>query len=364
MDAVLGQLLHVAGHKFVILVVVRVELLFVPLQDGLELVDAALHGLDLVVGVAVKAHARGGVGIFGVPHQVGHHALVLAAGNQRVAADLGVGFDNQHGVAVLRRLRGRGDTRAARAHDHHVMGDLDGLLRLVGEGLGARLQRRHVAAGLLGRRVDGVKDRAAGEGGAGHGIHARRGVLDDFGEQDVVGHVADVLRLSGRDDLDGLDGVLGEGDAQHHVAVVAGGGAFIGARRESDFRHFLRLAPCLRQGIAHGGLDGGAGDGGARDAVNAVGIRLAHVRRAHLLDGRAAQRRGFTVAGDFDGGDRLLVHRHRNVYRPAEALRGGFIGSRRKRRCAGGHGCAQQHDYQHNTRPFSDVHSLFPPVMT
>ena len=136
-----------------ILVVIRIEFFFVPVQNDLQLVNAALDGLDLVVGVAVKAHASGRVGIFGVPHQVGHHALILAAGDQRVAADLGIGFNDQHGVAVLRSLSGRGDAGAASAHDNHIIGSLNGVLRFIGEGLGPRLQRRHIAAGLLRCRV-------------------------------------------------------------------------------------------------------------------------------------------------------------------------------------------------------------------
>ena len=363
MNAMLGKLLHVAGHILMILVVIRIEFFFVPVQNDLQLVDAALDGLDLVVGVAVKAHAGGRVGIFGVPYQVGHHALILAAGDQRVAADLGIGFNDQHGVAVLRSLSGRGDAGAASAHDNHIIGSLDGVLRFIGEGLGPRLQRRHIAAGLLRCRVDGIKDRAAGKRCAGDAVHAGGGVFNDLGEQNVVGNIAHMLCLRRGDDLDRLDGVLREGDAQHHVAVVTGGSALIGARREGDLRRLLRLTPGLSKGAAYSGLDGVAGDGRTGHAVHALGVGLSHIRRAHLLDGRAAQRRGFTLAGDFNRGDRFFVHGQLNAYSAAEALRGGLVVARSKRCSASSEHRAQQHDRKHDARPFPDVHPLFPPVI-
>ena len=172
-----------------------------------------------------------------------------------------------------------------------------------------------------------------------------------------------MLCLRRGDDLDRLDGVLRKGNAQHHVAVVTGGSALIGTRREGDLRRLLRLTPGLSKGAAYSGLDGVAGDGRAGHAVHALGVGLSHIRRAHLLDGRAAQRRGFTLAGDFNRGDRFFVHGQLNAYSAAEALRGGFIVARSKRCSASSERRAQQHDRKHDARPFPDVHPLFPPVI-
>ena len=301
MHAVLGQLTNVARDELVVQVVVGVEGLFAPVKDDLELVDAALHGLDLVIGVAVKAHAGGGVGILGIPYQVRHHALVLAAGHQRVAADLSILFDDEHGVAVLRGLRSRGNAGAAGAHDDHVVGLLDGILR--GHFNRVGLEGSKVgAAGLLGSRVHGVAQRAAGERGAAHGVHAGAVGLHDLGNHDVKGHVADVFGFHRGDHLDVRHGGFAEGDVHGQVAVIAGGGSGVGSGRKSELRFVGgRFAGGLRQRAGNGFLDGRARNGCSSPHVNVVRRGNAYQRGVEIRDGFLAITVGLVVADDLDG---------------------------------------------------------------
>ena len=129
-----------------ILVVVGIELVLTPCEDGLQLVNAALYGLYLVVGIAIKANAGGRIGIFGVPDQVGHYALILTTGNQRITADFGILFDYQYGITILRSLRGSSDTRATGTNDDHIIGAFDGFLGFIGKGLRTGLQGSDAAA--------------------------------------------------------------------------------------------------------------------------------------------------------------------------------------------------------------------------
>ena len=228
MDAVFGQLRRVARHILVFHVVLRVEGLLTPVQDHFQLVDTAGDGLHLVVGVPVEAGAGVRVGVGGVPDEIGHDGLILSAGDQRIAAYFRVFLDEEHGVAVLGGLGCGGNARAARAEDYNVIGDLN---RVAGHGLQRVGDERGLirdAGGVCGG-VDGLFQGAAGERRAGDGVHAGAVGLDDLGQEQVIGHGAHVLRLAAGCDFDAGDGVLVEGDGDLYGAVIAFGGAGIGA---------------------------------------------------------------------------------------------------------------------------------------
>ena len=135
-----------------------------------------------------------------------------------------------------------------------------------------------------------------------------------------------------RADLDGGHGAVGEGHRDLHRAVVALGGAGVGAGGEGHSRVIrgrfaLRLGQRLGQRVLHGG----AGHGRARGRIDSVRIGHADQRGVIALDRSAAQRRGFALAGHGDGGHLFFVHRNLHGHSAAEALRGRFILARRER---------------------------------
>ena len=341
MHAMLGQLGDVARHELVILVVGLVKRLFGPAEDRLQFVQSRDALDDLVVGVAVIAHAGGRVRIGRIPHEVRHDALILTAGDQRVAADFRVLFDHQNGVAVLRGLSRRRDARAARADDDHIIGLLDRGLRLVRRA--RRLKGVHVgAARLLRRVVHRVADRVAGEGRAGNAVHTRAVRREDIRDDRLEGHVADMVGFLVRADLDGGHGAVGEGHGDLNRAVVALRGAGVGAGSESHSRvvrngFALRLGQRLGQRVLHGG----AGHGRASRRIDSVSVGHAHQRGVIALNRSAAQRRGFTLAGHGDSGHFFFIHGHFDGHSAAKALRGRFILARRKRRSQTG---SERHD--------------------
>ena len=341
MHAVLGQLGDVARHEFMILIVALVERLFGPVQDGLQLVQSRDALDDLVIGVAVIAHAGGRIRIGRIPYEVRHDALILTAGNQRVAADFRVLFDDQNGVAVLRGLRRRRDASAARADDDHIIGLLDRGLRLVLHG--RSLEGVHVrAARLLGSVVHRVADRVAGEGRAGNAVHARAVRSQNVRDHRLEGNIAHVIGFLVRADLDGGHGAVGEGHGDLNRAVVALRGAGVGAGSEGHSRivrngFALRLGQRLGQRVLHGG----AGHGRASRRIDSVSVGHAHQRGVIALNRSAAQRRGFTLAGHGDSSHFFFVHGHLDGHSAAKALRGRFILARRKRRSQTG---SERHD--------------------
>ena len=191
----------------------------------------------------------------------------------------------------MRSLRGSSDTRATGTNDDHVIGAFDGFLRFIGKGLRTGLQGSDVAAGLLRSIVYGIKHSAAGKGCTGHAVHTGGSVFHDLREQDIVRHVAHMLRLGRRYHFNARNGIFGERHAQYNVTIIAGSSSLIGARHKGNLgclRCFtLRGSQCA----GHSRLHGFAGDGCAGNAIHGIGIRLAHVCLGKLLDGRTAQRR-------------------------------------------------------------------------
>ena len=227
MHAVLAQFNSVAGYKLVGLVVFLIKGLLTPVQNGFELIDAALYGLDLVVGLSVTAVDAGlSVRIFRIPDQVGHHGLELSAGNQRVAADFCILFDHKNGVAVLGGLSRRGDTGAAGTDNDHVSSHFNGIAGLVLD-LGSLESFQIGASGLLRGIVHNAAQGTAGKGGTGNAVYAGAVGFLHLGDHDVKGNIADVGSFHGRKDLDPCERGFGERDLRRHIAVVAVRGGFI-----------------------------------------------------------------------------------------------------------------------------------------
>ena len=355
--AVLAQLLDVAGDEFVILVVLLIKGLFAPVEDGFELVQGSDAFNNLVIGVAVVANASGGIRIGGIPYQIGHDALILTAGDQRVAADLGVLFDHQHGVAVLGSLRGRSDASAAGADDDHVIGFLDGILSFVNDLVG--LEGIQVgAASLLSRIVYRAADGRAGEGSAGNGVHARAVGSQDIGDHGLKGHIAHILGFLVRAHLDGGNGGIGEGDAHFNAAVVAAANARVGAGSEGQRRGVLGgFALGLRQSLAQRFLDGVAGDGRAGDGIHRVRVAYTHQGRSIFFNRRAAQSGGFLFAGNFYRGYSVFINGNLYGHVAAEAGRGARILARRE----GGRVARKGHDghHHHQQKRHKLLHRVF-----
>ena len=330
--AMLGQLGDVARHKLVILVVGLVKRLFGPAEDRLQFAQSRDALDDLVVGVAVIAHTGGRVRIGRIPHEVRHDALILTAGDQRVAADFRVLFDHQNGVAVLRGLSRRRDARAARADDDHIIGLLDRGLRLVLHG--RSLEGVHVrAARLLGSVVHRVADRVAGEGRAGNAVHTRAVRREDIRDDRLEGHVADMVGFLVRADLDSGHGAVGEGHGHFDRAVVALRGAGVRAGGEGHGRVvYNRLALRLGQRLGQRFLHGVAGHGRACGRVNGVRVGHADQRGVIAFDRSAAQRRSLVFAGHGHSRHLFFVHGHLHGHRTGEALRRRLILARRERR--------------------------------
>ena len=370
-DGVQGD---IARDERMLVVQRAVERLFRPTEDGLERVDAARVVLHLVIGLAIqRVHAGGRVRISRVPDEVRHHRLESAAGNERVAAHLGVLFKHDDGAAVLRGLGRRNHARAARADNDHVIGlfnrGLSGVLD------GVRLKGAEVGApGLLRRVVHGVAQRGAGEGCAGNAVHTGAIRRQHVRNHRLKGHVADVRRLAGIGHFDGGHRVVGEGHAHGHIAVVALRGSGIRARLERDGRVVGgRLALGLRQRGGKRFLNSGAGHGRARGHIHAVRVGHADQRGVVTLDGRAAERRGFALARHFNRGHGIRIDRHLHGHGAAEALGGSLIltggeagrAARRQRQGRKHHGSRKgNHLFVHVFSPFIVERPQGPSLLT
>ena len=190
------------------------------------------HVDDLHVALLVAALVRvlsvefGGVV---VDAELGLHPVLgdvhFGARNERVAADGGHLFKEDDVRARGLRFDRRGEARAARTDNDHVVARFlrDGLFDLLDRGL-VGLRKRD--ARLLGGVLHGVEKPLRREGRARNdvevgGVGRDHGVLQvrvDLGREDLV-----FLLL---DDLDVLDPAVVERDRDRHVAVLADAGAF------------------------------------------------------------------------------------------------------------------------------------------
>ena len=293
-------------------------------RDQILVVDvvAALHGVlhELLHGV-LDALLLLIVGLGGV------HA---AGGLGGVAAGIGHFLQDDDALASLGGVDGGGHARAAGADDDDI-----GFQLLIGllaaHGLADLGEFAQIRAGQHQGVVQGAEDRVAGDGGAGEGVHIGGLGLQDAVVQHIHGEGADVLGLVAAVNLDGVDGLLRDGDGHVHVAAEALGGAGVGAGDEQVVplglggRHDL-LAGSLGQGLGRGVLDRLGGEGGAGHAVD-LGALGVQDRGRQGGDGRAAHVRGLAVALDLHICDAAgLAHGQGDVHRAAEAVgRGGVV---------------------------------------
>ena len=360
MDAADSVQRDIARDKRMIGIQRAVKRLFRPVEDGLERIDTTRIVLHLVIGLTVqRVDAGGRIRIFRIPDEVRHHGLERTAGNQRIAAHLGVLFQNNHRAAVLRCLRRRNHARAARADDDHVIGLLD--RRLSGMLNSRRLERAEVGALRLRRSViDGVAQRGTGECRTGNAVHAgtvrRQHILDHRLES----HVADMRGFLGIGHFNRRHGILGERHVDGYIAVVALRGSGVCARLERDSRIVSRrFTSRLCHRLCQRFLHSRAGHGCACNAVH-LGIRRADQRRIKRFDCRAADCRCLIFADHLNGGHRAVVHGDLHGYSAAKALCRRFILARRKpcRAARRQRSCRQHHRKTEGNDLL--IHVLFP----
>ena len=294
-------------------------------------------------------------------------------GGHRGAAVLGGLVDHQDinlgGVAFIGVIQGihnavaRHDAGAAHT-DHQHLG-VDGL---GGSALGRHgVERAHsgtVAAGrgdglhqaVFRRRLDG----AAGNGGAGDGVHLHGLVLDHRGNQVLNGGVQDNRGIPVVAHFDGSD--LSAFDDRLHVHLVVHGEApclgLIGAVGNLQLRG--AFAGRLGHDFRHGGLHGAGGQGRAGHAVNGGGPGFLHLF-SQRLKRRAADARGFTVAGDRNIGDFAAIDDDLNLHRTAEALLFRTVGTVGQRAFRAGHtGQDRQNEDCGNQDCQHSLHTVFP----
>ena len=308
--------------------------------DGIQPVDALggvlRHDRDQILVVDVVA------ALHGVLHELGHgvlDALLLlivglggvhaAGGLGGVAAGIGHLFQNDDLLARLSGVDGGGHARAAGADDDDV-----GLQLLIGllaaAGLADLGESGQIRAGQHQGVVQGAEHRVAGDGSAGESVH-----IGALGRQDaVVEHVhgegADVLGLVAAVDLNVVDGLLGHGDGDVHVAAEALGAAGVGAGDEQIVPLGLRrchdlLAGGEGEGLGRGVLDRLGREGGPGDGVDvgALGLQDAACQGG---DGSAAHVRGLAVALDLYICDAAgVAHGQGDVHGAAEAVGGAGV---------------------------------------
>ena len=274
MYAMLGQLQSIARDEFILYIEFLIERLLAPVQDHLEFVDAALYGLDLVVGLAVISNACLSVRIRRIPYQVRHNRLILSAGYQSIAADFRVLLDHENGIAVLRCLGRRRDSCAAGADDNHVISLFD---RILGYHFHSILHEsvKIGAACLLRRVVDRFADRSGREGSAAQSVNAGSVGFDHGRNHDLISRSSDMGSLSALCYGYVRQRVRAEGDAEGDGAVIAVRRRGIGSFREADRR--VRVAcfsGCLRDQVRYGCGNSLGADGRACDAVDLGALRF------------------------------------------------------------------------------------------
>ena len=133
MHAVGSHKCYVAWLVGVLGVIWCIEGFLAPLQYGFKVFYTAGARLYLIVGLAIVAHARCGVRMFGVPHQIWHNALEDATRHKGVATNLGVLLDDKHGVALLCGLGSCCHAGTATTDNNNIPRAFDRFLLLYGQ---------------------------------------------------------------------------------------------------------------------------------------------------------------------------------------------------------------------------------------
>ena len=317
-DARLRKSRDIARHKRMFLKIGSVERFLAPVQDRFQNGNIAGRLLDLVIGHAL-VFARRGVGMCRIKDKIFLYRLILTAGSDGIAADLGVGFDDDNTVAVLGSLHRRRHPGAAGADDNDIIRFLNRIGRLMYNRIGP--EGVHIRRFRLLRRIrqrifkaDGSKRRS------GYRIDARTVRLFRIRRKVGKRRRADVIRLIVIRIINIGDAVFRESHLNPHRSVIAGSRAGIRA----GFIRYRFILFCLRPAAQAFRIDagalkrfsGGLYDGVGRDGRSGNGIdmhrlsiddRLRNPRQCLIRD----LRRLFLI-GHFHFGNRIRGQRDRN----------------------------------------------------
>ena len=153
----------------------------------------------------------------------------LAAGEQRVAADVVHLFDEDDVRAGLAGLDRGGHACAARADDQHVT--VVGIVHFGGLRFGIR-GRQTVDAGLRKGVLDGADKCSGRKGRAGDSFHIHSIAIQHPGAQILHGNVAQTNRFFIGEDVNILESAVFDGDFNRYIAGLA---ALAGAGEGSVF---------------------------------------------------------------------------------------------------------------------------------